>query len=438
MRHLLTPGGRFDAGSKRIGGAMLLVAGSAGLAQALTAISSPLLARLYEPSAFGVFGVGLAVITILGSVAAGRYEGAVALPPSRDQALLLVQVGVACAMVMCGTVGGALALIAYQSDLELPALSWPGSLLLVLGAFLTALGLIFTQWLVRERRYGLTGRRLVLQAASVVLSQVLLAWWTESSGLLLGYLIGLAVGVLSIAVSARVPPLSWPTRGNARAWVDAAYAYRDFPIWGAPSKLINTLALSSPVLIFASLYGALEAGWLTMTQRLLIVPVSVVGIAAGQVFLGELADLVRRGVVGASDLFRSVSWRLGLTGLAAAIVCLALGRLVVPWLLGAAWTEAGIYVQVLGVSLGAQLLASPLASTLTALKRQRVLFLCDSLRLGMILMSMMWAHWYWGSPLATVVGLSASSTLSYGVFWLVCKREVVRFDENVRQSEGKA
>src|SRR5690554_3357466 len=68
-----------------LGPLAVLVSGTL-LAQVATYLARPVLTRLFEPEAFGIFGFFLAMTTILGSPAAGKYETAIPIPADDQEA----------------------------------------------------------------------------------------------------------------------------------------------------------------------------------------------------------------------------------------------------------------------------------------------------------------------------------------------------------------
>ena len=60
------------------------------IAQAMPIAISPILTRLYSPEDFGVFGLYMAIASIASVFVSGRYELAIMLPKSDDDALNIV------------------------------------------------------------------------------------------------------------------------------------------------------------------------------------------------------------------------------------------------------------------------------------------------------------------------------------------------------------
>ena len=63
------------------------------LAQALPIAITPILTRLYTPSDFGVFGIYLSALVILGTIATGKFELAIMLPEKDEAAETIFVLG---------------------------------------------------------------------------------------------------------------------------------------------------------------------------------------------------------------------------------------------------------------------------------------------------------------------------------------------------------
>jgi O-antigen/teichoic acid export membrane protein len=64
------------------------------IAQALPLAITPILTRLYSPSDFGIFAIFVAIVGIFSVMATARYEQAILLPSSHDEAISLTALSV--------------------------------------------------------------------------------------------------------------------------------------------------------------------------------------------------------------------------------------------------------------------------------------------------------------------------------------------------------
>jgi O-antigen/teichoic acid export membrane protein len=147
--------------------------------------------------------------------------------------------------------------------------------------------------------------------------------------------------------------------------------------------------------------------------------------AVSQVYLSEASRLARIDSSGIHPLLMATTWRLlGFGVLALGPVVIAGPQLFVV-VFGPAWTEAGQFAQFIAfMSLG-QLVAHPIAQTLTVLERQDLQLAWDALRLGLLLLVFFMAQQLTWSPLLTIAVLSAAMALGYILLFLITRRTLL-------------
>lgn len=396
------------------------------LGQVIAFGASPVLSRLYSPEDFGVFSVINALAMLLGTGMALRYELAVPLPREDHDARTLVVLG---GVVTASTTILSIAVIAIFSGMidqivtDTRLRPWVITVPLIAASLATFR--ILNQWALRQQRYAATARRNVVQSVSTVAIQLCVGMGLIGpAGLIAGLAGGQAVGAASLIHGAGL-------RGHS-SWADLrrlARRYRRFPMLLAPSGILNAAGVYVPVILFATLYTSQVAGWFGFTQRMLALPITLVGQAVAQVYLSELAQSRRRGGGGRQlALFRAASARLMIVGGAGALCLILLARPVFPLVFGEAWRESGAMAQALAVSLALQFVASPLSQTLIVYERTVLQFVWDTSRLLLATAAVVVPASVGTSPLATVWCLSIVSALCYAWSWILSSRTIRRAD----------
>ena len=92
-------------------------------AQIIAVLASPLLTRLYGPEAFGFFALFTSITSIIGVVACMRYEMAIMLPKTDEEAANLLGLCLLCVAVVSALTVPALY---FGGDVLLPLLRAPG------------------------------------------------------------------------------------------------------------------------------------------------------------------------------------------------------------------------------------------------------------------------------------------------------------------------
>jgi O-antigen/teichoic acid export membrane protein len=403
-------------------GLLAIATGTAG-GQLLALLCAPILSRLYSPAEFGMYAVFFALAIAGASISALRFELAIPLPNDNKDVFGIVILGLLSSVTVAvvGTVAMMLAApwlagIVAQPHIERWLLLVP-STAAAMGAFA-----VLNQLAIRQHRYGAVGRRNILQAFVLLCAQVgfgLLG--LGGGGLILGLLIGQAAGMLSLFFGSRLMSPDARIGSAPRNLRRLLGRFRRMPLIMAPSGFMNVLGIQLPVLVIAGFYGDAVAGWLGLTQRVLALPVMLLGAAVAQVYLGELVPLWREHRPEVYSFYTRTTRRLCLAAAAISMPIIFLG----PWLFGlvfgAEWAESGRFAQPLALSLAAQLVAVPMAQTLTAFEMQKHQVAWDVGRLIVVTGSTVWCAIAGGSAYAAVWVLSGGSTLAYVSSWLLSR-----------------
>ena len=413
------------------------IASGAALGQVILVAAAPFLGRLYDPSAFGAFSVVNAVVLAVGTVAALRFELAVPLPESDGEARGIVRLGLVLALgfAVLGTpvvylLRQPISSLTGWSDEVVDLLVWAP-----LGAGLLGAYLVLNQLAVRRRAYGAIARRTLLQASATVALQVAfgaLGW--GPLGLVVGLLAGQAVGVAA---------LTWSLRHTLRDRTTSATSmrrlladYRSFPLILAPSGLVNTLGLQVPLLLITSLYGSASAGLFGMAQRVVALPVILVGGAISQVFIGELAARRRGGTTQLAPLFMAVSKRLAFVGVVGAAVVVVAAPVLFAVALGDEWRTSGQMARALAAGLLVQLVAAPVSQAAIIAGKNLVQLLWDVGRLALCVAAIVAASWAGLSDVGAVWWLSGATAVSYAASWWISRWAVVGMDVQARSGSA--
>mgnify|MGYP001825538180 FL=1 len=131
------------------------LAGGTTLAQILTVLVAPILARLYEPSAFGTAAVFASLATVIGVVACLRYEQAVMLPERDKDAANLLAICVLSALAVSGATVvlvllGRSPIVGLLRAPDLASYMWLLPLVVLTNGIFVAL----SYWNSRTKRFG--------------------------------------------------------------------------------------------------------------------------------------------------------------------------------------------------------------------------------------------------------------------------------------------
>lgn len=412
------PQGRF---ARRL---MLLSGGTAG-GQALMVAVSPLLTRLFTPGEFGVLAVYIALAGILGSVMALRYEFAVPICKSEEDAATLVAVGLAVTLVLDALVILALALF-NQPLMALLGMSGAAGLFWLLPALLLAQGvnLVLAHWSIRRGTFRLNAVSSFAMLATQALAQLGLGFLHGgAAALVIGYTLGPFVRGAVLVRGVPGSDRALLRRVRAARMRALAREHRRYPLLSGPSTLLQSFGQLLPALFVALLYGPAAAGLFGLGHRITGIPVRLLSEAASHVFLGEIARAEGPKLY---QLFRRTSLRflvLGLLGMAPLLVA---GPALFALVFGEPWREAGRMVQILVPLHLVRFVVIPVSQTLNVTGRQHLHFTASVLASVALVLSFALGAWLDLPLLATIMLYSIGSTAAFlfyfGATWYTAWR----------------
>ncbi len=127
-------------------------------AQVITILASPLLTRLYGPEAFGFLALFTSITSIIGVIACMRYELAIMLPKTDEEAVNLLGLCLLCVAVVSGLTVPALY---FGGDVLLSLLRAPGLgpylIPVPLVVFISGVYLVLNYWNSGTKHFGRRG-----------------------------------------------------------------------------------------------------------------------------------------------------------------------------------------------------------------------------------------------------------------------------------------
>ncbi|WP_338538508.1 oligosaccharide flippase family protein [Janibacter terrae] len=396
---------------------LLAIVGGTAAGQLIALVGAPIISRLYPPEVYGPFAVISALVLPAATVAALRYELAIAVPVEDLEARTLVSIGLRLSATL--SVAAAVVIAAIHRPLgHLLGVAPDVASLLVWVPAIAGLMAGFTvlnQMAIRKRAYGAIARRNILQAGAVTVFQVVAGLLGGGAvGLAAGLALGQLVGLLSLAAALRPVLVLRVSKSQRRA---VARRFRSFPLIMAPSGLINSLGLQAPLLLASALFGSTVAGWLGMTQRVIALPIALFGLTLAQVFLGEFGAARRGSTQDLQVLFLKTSRRLMVVGVVVGAVLMLAGPLIFSRVLGSEWRQSGVYSSALAIGLIVQMVASPLSQTIIVMGKNHYQAIWDVSRLVLCSLAVLVGFHVLKSDVGTMWLLGGITAFMYALLW---------------------
>jgi lipopolysaccharide exporter len=366
-------------GNRFLKNVAVLMTGTA-VSQLILLLVAPVLSRLYDPAAFGVWSLFVAVAAIISPLTHMQYGPAVLLPKDDRDAGAVFWLGNSIAV---GLSLLALVVVAFGHQLiagwlSAPELAdwlwWIPVLLLLSGS-----SEVLEYWATRRKRYwGISTRRIARSAAQVAVQVPAGAAGRQAGGLIAGTIVGQFVETLTLGLQVlrRDAHLLRESMDVARMR-KMAVEYKTFPQYGAPATMLNSVSQSIPTLMLSGFFGTSVVGLYGMAYRVLVYPSSFITGSIRQVLLQRAAETRARGGSNLQMFRKTTLWLAALVALPT-IGVVAVG----PWLfstvLGAEWREAGEYARWLVPWISCGVVNVPASAVLQVLKRQRLLLVLET------------------------------------------------------------
>ncbi len=389
---------------------LTLMAGGA-LAQALPLLLGPLLTRLYDPAAFGLYHLFGAVAANIAVVACARYEHALPLARDDDEARALVAI---CRWVLLGVTG--LAALGALGWAAVIGASWP----LWLPAAVGSLGLLSLATLraLRAQRFNALATSRVLQHGGGAALQAVAGFGG----------VGLS-GLIAAPIAAALAAAAWlraprqPTAAPRALLRTVARRHRDFPLLNTPHAFMGALQDTLAVALIAAWQGPAAAGFWGLSLRYLKAPATLVGGAVSQALYSPLAAAGTATVQGRASV-RRVMRTLALLALPLVLALWLAAPAAFAAAFGEAWREAGELSRALALYVGVHFVASPLSVATMAWGAQ-----AWALKLSLVgqalFVAALAAGLAWGGLNAAGWAVSAVMALYFGwFFWKLATWEV--------------
>ncbi|WP_284302722.1 lipopolysaccharide biosynthesis protein [Mobilicoccus caccae] len=324
------------------------------ISQIVLVVGQIVTARLYTPEEFGHFAVVLAWANILAVLATLRYETAIPLAATDEEAgalarLCLITSTVTSLVVMT------LLWASATSGAELIATpgAWWGVPLLLWGTAAFAAVRMFAG---RAGAFGRVGRAGVVASVGQVGVQVGLGVAGVSSGLIAGQGVGRVLNAAWIGAGGALR-----SGGSLRQVVTR---WKRMPLLNTVPALLNVISVGAVAPLVARWFGVALAGQFGFATRLLAAPAVLLGQAVSQVMFPRLARLERTSGEAGAQLRRATE-ALTLVSLPVFSVVWLLGPEAFAVVFGEQWREAGLLAAIMAPWLAANFVSSPLSTYAT-------------------------------------------------------------------------
>ena len=315
----------------------------------MTFIALPVLTRLYSVADFGAYGIALAIVSVLSTVANLRLDQAQLVAEQQHQKSLIFEGAVFATVI---------------SLLSAGVLSWffDGPMIWAICSGILANTLIQSLYNYKfsvHAEYFCAGLN-IFRSLVVVVVQLSLPLWMNTSlvgSYAVSSLIMLLIVVLYILKN-HLYTVSW----------QAFKHYKDFIYSNTPHALLNSFSHNLPYYVVSHFVGVQAMGFYAIVERTLRVPINLMSQTLRQFFIRKL----KHAHTNRQALQSSVI--LSLISLPFFAVFFVLPESVYLWAFGHEWVGISTYFQILALGYWAVFCNPPSSAYLIAKRNSQVLF----------------------------------------------------------------
>lgn len=350
---------------------LLMFAGTA-IGQFGAVLLSPVLTRIYTPDMFGVLGIFSAAIYIASVIASLRYEMALPLAQSDEEAANMLGV---CILALIGTTLISCIVVTVITHFGGDTVSLgqlaPYRWLLPFGFFCIGAYQVLVYYATQQVKFGVIARTKIYQGSVGPLSQIGMGLAGAGTwGLIIGFILGQSTGITLLFSRLVLATHAIPKMSGAGIKT-LARRYCRFPLISSWSALLEAaggtyfLLLAIPLL-----YSNAIGGFIFLTDRVIGRPLLLVSTSILQVYLGDMSRSLTLDPEAVRKRFLQLAGHQFLIVAGWLLLVNILAPYLFPLVFGQEWQEAVPYLHVLSIAYLAQMVMHALVHTLQIMERQ--------------------------------------------------------------------
>lgn len=315
----------------------------------MTFIALPVLTRLYSVADFGAYGIALAIVSVLSTIANLRLDQALLVAEKQDKKSLIFEGAVFSTVI--AIISGIV--ISFILNVEMAGAVATGVLAN------TLIQSLYNYQFSAHKEYFCAGLN-IFRSAIVVLVQLSLPFVMQIS-LVNSYNVSsiiMIVAVLIYLLKHQLYQVSW----------QAFKHYKDFIYANTPHALLNSFSHNLPYYVVSHFVGVQAMGFYAIVERTLRVPINLISQTLRQFFIRKFKD------ADSSQNALKASVLLSLVSLPLFALVFVLPESLYLWVFGSEWVGISSYFQILALGYWAIFCNPPSSAFLIAKRNSQVLF----------------------------------------------------------------
>ena len=310
------------------------------IAQLISILLTPIIARLYTPEEFGFYGFYLSLVGVLTVIASGRYHLALFIVKHRSKAVYILKSTILVTFFMAIVISLMLLLFRFFYGYFSPWFYILG--VIVLNAALIE---VFSIYANTKGQYKLMSANMIIRSIVANLIFILLGFLQYGRvGLMLGIILGqfsqLFHFYMYIKSDIQINKL------NYKVFKATLFTYKNFLIHSTSSALLNNLSIQLPTFFLKKYYNTASVGQYFQSYKLLTLPNSFIAKSFGSVFAQKVADSLKQKLP-IDKMVISLYQKLIFVSVIPFSLLAIYGDKIMVFVLGEQWQLAGSFAQII-------------------------------------------------------------------------------------------
>lgn len=350
---------------------LIIFSGSAA-SQILPILFMPVLARLYRPEEYGVFGLYVSIGSIAAVFSSFRYSQTIQITAKREDAFMMLKF----CILLAFSISILLLLLLmpiflfYMDFLKIENI---GTTILTLPIYVFSVGAneVLLTWINRNKLFKYISFNRILTTSITLLISLTWAITIDHTfkGLITGLVSGQMMGTCFLFFKTNQIQ-RFDLSLNRNQLKSLLIEYKHFPIYTLPSDLINVFTNQLPIFMLNKYATSTEVGYFNMSNRILGAPSAFISSSICEVFKQRATvDYNTNGTC--LPIFKKTFKTLVLIGIIPFTIIALFGPWLFSFFLGSKWTESGHYSQIFAVMFFLRFAVSPLTYTFYIARKQK-------------------------------------------------------------------
>lgn len=353
-------------------------------AQAISLLAIPVITRLFSPENYGIFSLYGSIAVMFSIFSSLSYVSAILLPKDDSEVsnvfgLSIFAVFGMSLLVLTGVFFFNKDICHYLNAPQMELYLW----LLPLSIFFDGIYLSFNYWSLRKKRFTQLSISRVVESLSDRTLALCAGFfgYISAFALIISRLLGALLALLTLGFSVwRKDKESIKASLSMEKIVFNAKRYRKFPLISNWSILLNNISRQIPIIMLAMFFSPRIVGLYALSNRVLAMPMGLLGDAIFRVFFQKVAETKNRGG-DLTELSLELLHHLICLTIIPLIFLAIIGKEVFAFVFGSSWELAGTYTQILSFMFFMSFISRPFGAFFNVFEKQEVRLYFDTVLL---------------------------------------------------------